>query len=247
MTNKQTHTHFGYETVTNDEKTKRVHEVFSSVATRYDIMNDVMSLGLHRLWKRIAIHLSDIKMGESVLDVAGGSGDLSKHIASRVGKDGQIALVDINYDMLKIAQNKLLNAGILPALLQCNAEQLPFCDNHFDCVIISFGLRNITHQDIALQEMVRVLKPHGRLIVLEFSKIWSPLSKMYDFYSFSLLPKLGSMLVGDAKSYQYLAESIRVHPDQETLLRQLQQAGLTQTSYHNISAGIVAVHKGYKP
>lgn len=239
-------THFGFKTVDEKEKAKKVGEVFHSVASKYDLMNDVMSAGLHRTWKRFAVEISGVKAGDRVLDIAGGSGDLSKLFANKVGETGQVILTDINASMLNVGRDRMLDAGLSVPALQCDAEQLPFPEHHFDCVIVAFGLRNMTHKDIALAEMQRVLKPGGRLLVLEFSKVWKPLTKAYDLYSFKLLPLMGKLLANDAESYQYLAESIRMHPDQETLKSMMIEAGLRKVDFYNLSAGVVALHKGYK-
>jgi demethylmenaquinone methyltransferase/2-methoxy-6-polyprenyl-1,4-benzoquinol methylase len=239
-------THFGYKTVAEAEKAKKVGEVFHSVASKYDLMNDVMSAGLHRGWKRFAVEISGVSSGEKVLDIAGGSGDLSKLFARKVGTAGQVILTDINASMLSVGRDRVLDAGLNVPALQCDAEKLPFPDHYFDCVIVAFGLRNMTHKDLALAEMQRVLKVGGRLLVLEFSKIWQPLSKVYDVYSFKLLPFMGKLLAKDAESYQYLAESIRMHPDQETLKQMMIDAGLSKVDYYNLAAGVVALHKGYK-
>ena len=247
---KQT-THFGYKTVEEAEKQQKVGEVFHSVANKYDLMNDVMSAGMHRSWKRFAVDISGVKAGDSVLDIAGGSGDLSKLFAKKVGTNlikgaGSVTLTDINASMLAVGRDRMIDAGLSVPAMQCNAEALPFADNSFDCVIVAFGLRNMTHKDIALKEMQRVLKVGGRLLVLEFSKVWQPLEKLYDAYSFKFLPLMGKLLAKDAESYQYLAESIRMHPDQETLKQMMQDAGLGKVDYYNLSAGVVALHKGYK-
>lgn len=243
---KEKTTHFGYKTVDTKEKAKKVGEVFHSVADKYDVMNDVMSAGLHRIWKHFTVETSGIKAGDKVLDIAGGSGDLSKRFAKKVGPSGQVILTDINASMLGVGRDRLLDAGIPTPAVQCNAEMLPFDNNYFDCVIVAFGLRNMTDKDKALKEMQRVLKPGGRLLVLEFSKVAAPLEKAYDFYSFKLLPMMGKLIANDADSYQYLAESIRMHPDQETLKQMMHDAGLSKVDYYNLSAGIVALHKGYK-
>ncbi|HOY70752.1 MAG TPA: bifunctional demethylmenaquinone methyltransferase/2-methoxy-6-polyprenyl-1,4-benzoquinol methylase UbiE [Methylotenera sp.] len=239
-------THFGFKTVAEHEKVKKVGEVFHSVASKYDLMNDVMSAGMHRGWKRFAVEISGVKAGDKVLDIAGGSGDLSKLFAKKVGAEGQVILTDINASMLAVGRDRMIDAGLNVPAAQCDAEKLPFPDNHFDCVIVAFGLRNMTHKDKALAEMQRVLKIGGRLLVLEFSKVWQPLSKVYDAYSFKLLPLMGKILAKDAESYQYLAESIRMHPDQETLKQMMVDAGLRKVDYYNLSAGVVALHKGYK-
>jgi demethylmenaquinone methyltransferase / 2-methoxy-6-polyprenyl-1,4-benzoquinol methylase len=244
-------THFGFKTVEETEKQQKVGEVFHSVAGKYDIMNDVMSAGLHRVWKRFAVDISGVKPGDKVLDIAGGSGDLSKLFAKKVGANlvenaGEVILTDINASMLAVGRDRMLDAGLNVPATQCNAEKLPFADNTFDCVIVAFGLRNMTHKDIALKEMQRVLKVGGRLLVLEFSKVWQPLEKLYDAYSFKLLPFMGKLIANDAESYQYLAESIRMHPDQETLKQMMLDAGFGKVDYYNLSAGVVALHKGYK-
>ncbi len=239
-------THFGFKTVAEADKAKKVGEVFHSVASKYDLMNDVMSAGMHRGWKRFAVEVSGVRPGDIVLDIAGGSGDLSKLFAQKVGANGQVILTDINASMLAVGRDRMLDAGLSVPALQCDAEKLPFPDNHFDCVIVAFGLRNMTHKELALAEMERVLKVGGRLLVLEFSKIWQPLSKIYDAYSFKLLPFMGKILAKDAESYQYLAESIRMHPDQETLKQMMVDAGLSKVDYYNLAAGVVALHKGYK-
>jgi len=239
-------THFGFKTVAENEKAKKVADVFHSVASKYDLMNDVMSAGMHRGWKRFAVSVSGVDKGDRVLDIAGGSGDLSKLFAQKVGPEGQVILTDINASMLGVGRDRMLDAGLNVPALQCDAEKLPFPDNYFDCVIVAFGLRNMTHKDRALAEMQRVLKTGGRLLVLEFSKVWQPLSKAYDAYSFKLLPLMGKLLAKDAESYQYLAESIRMHPDQETLKQMMIDAGLGKVDYYNLAAGVVALHKGYK-
>lgn len=239
-------THFGYKTVAEADKAKKVGEVFHSVASKYDLMNDVMSAGLHRGWKRFAVEISGVKAGDKVLDIAGGSGDLSKLFAKKVGVDGQVFLTDINASMLSVGRDRVLDAGLNVPAVQCDAEKLPFPNQYFDCVIVAFGLRNMTHKDQALAEMQRVLKVGGRLLVLEFSKVWQPLAKVYDVYSFKLLPLMGKLLAKDAESYQYLAESIRMHPDQETLKKMMIDAGLSKVDYYNLAAGVVALHKGYK-
>ena len=239
-------THFGYQQVDEDEKAKRVAGVFSSVAQRYDAMNDLMSFGLHRLWKVFTVETAAVKAGDRVLDVAGGTGDLAKSLARRVGPRGEVWLTDINGDMLGVGRDRLADAGLLLPVVQCDAERLPFPANYFDCVTVAFGLRNMTHKESALAEMRRVLRAGGRLLVLEFSKVWRPLSPLYDFYSFKVLPWLGNRVVNDADSYRYLAESIRVHPDQDTLKQLMEGAGLERVEYFNLSAGIVALHRGYK-
>ncbi|MGB8516644.1 MAG: bifunctional demethylmenaquinone methyltransferase/2-methoxy-6-polyprenyl-1,4-benzoquinol methylase UbiE [Gallionella sp.] len=239
-------THFGFETVDENEKAKKVAGVFTSVASKYDVMNDLMSGGLHRIWKRYAISVSGVRTGQKVLDVAGGSADLSRLFLKAVGSSGQVVLTDINNAMLRVGRDRLLDEGIATPTTQCDAEHLPFPDNYFDCVSIAFGLRNVTHKEAALREMHRVIKPGGRVIVLEFSKVAKPLEKIYDLYSFKLLPKMGQMIAGDADSYRYLAESIRMHPGQEELKQMMTDAGLERVEYFNLTGGVVAVHRGYK-
>jgi len=239
-------THFGFETVEETEKAKRVAGVFTSVAGKYDVMNDLMSAGLHRVWKRFAVSLSGVHVGQRVLDVAGGSADLSRLFLKKVGGSGQVVLTDINNAMLRVGRDRLLDEGFATPVAQCDAEHLPFPDNYFDCVSIAFGLRNVTHKDLALREMQRVLKPGGRLIVLEFSKIAKPLEKIYDAYSFKLLPRIGQLIANDADSYRYLAESIRMHPAQDELKKMMEDAGLEKVDYFNMTGGVVAVHRGYK-
>ena len=234
---------FGYARVPEAEKSARVGEVFSRVAERYDLMNDLMSFGLHRLWKAFAVSIARIRPGERVLDVASGSGDLARAFAAR---GAQVFMSDINGAMLARGRDRLLDAGRTTPAVQCDAERLPFCSASFDCVSVGFGLRNMTHKDAALAEMARVLKPGGRLLVLEFSRVWKPLQKPYDLYSFHVLPWLGEKVVGDAAAYRYLAESIRMHPDQPALAAMLEQAGLERVEYFNLAAGAVAVHRGYK-
>ena len=242
-------THFGYKTVNKAEKQARVADVFTSVAKKYDIMNDLMSFGIHRLWKRYAISLSGVRAGQHVLDIAGGTGDLAKVFSREVGRNGHVVLSDINAAMLEVGRERLINAGCNNIdFVLANAETLaPFDDESFDLVTISFGLRNVTDKDAALKSMYRVLKPGGRLLILEFSKpVFEPLSKAYDLYSFTALPIMGKLIANDAESYQYLAESIRMHPDQQTLKQMMQQAGFENCDYHNLTAGIVAVHRGFK-
>jgi demethylmenaquinone methyltransferase/2-methoxy-6-polyprenyl-1,4-benzoquinol methylase len=239
-------TDFGYQRVPADDKAKKVGAVFDSVADRYDLMNDLMSLGLHRAWKAIAVAIARPRRGERVLDVAAGSGDLARAFARRVAPDGEVWVTDINRRMLARGRDRLLDAGCLAPAIQCDAERLPFVEGYFDCVTVGFGLRNMTRKDAALAEMTRVLKPGGRLIVLEFSKVWRPLEPAYDLYSFRLLPWLGKRVAGDAQSYRYLAESIRMHPDQATLAGMLEQAGLSRVEYFNMAAGVVAVHRGFR-
>jgi len=244
MSNKTTD--FGYQSVPEDEKSQHVAGVFDSVAPRYDLMNDLMSAGLHRLWKRFAVEASGVRQGERVLDIAGGTGDLARLFSRRVGPQGGVVLTDVNPGMLRRGRDRLLDAGIVLPLAQCDAEKLPFAAERFDCVSVAFGLRNMTHKEAALAEMRRVLRPGGRLIVLEFSKVWAPVRPLYDAYSFGLLPRLGKLVANDAASYRYLAESIRMHPDQEALKAMLEQAGLERVEYFNLAAGVVALHRGYK-
>jgi demethylmenaquinone methyltransferase/2-methoxy-6-polyprenyl-1,4-benzoquinol methylase len=239
-------THFGYQQVPEGEKSRRVGEVFRSVAGNYDLMNDLMSLGLHRVWKRFAIEMSGVRAGSRVLDVASGSGDLAAAFARRAGPTGQVWMTDINPAMLEVGRDKLIDAGIFAPVALCDAEKLPFPADSFDCVSVAFGLRNMTHKDRALAEMTRVARPGGRVIVLEFSKPWKPLTKAYDAYSFSILPALGKYVARDEAAYRYLAESIRMHPDQETLKSMMQAAGLERVEYFNLAAGVVALHRGYK-
>jgi len=245
-----TQTHFGFEQVDEGEKAQRVAGVFSSVAQKYDVMNDLMSVGLHRLWKKFTIEMAAPRPGERVLDVAGGTADLSSAFARRVGAfdktGGQVWLTDINNAMLSVGRDRLLDEGVLAPVAQCDAEKLPFPDNYFDIVTVAFGLRNMTHKEQALAEMQRVLRPGGRLLVLEFSKVWQPLGKAYDLYSFKLLPWLGEKIAGDAASYRYLAESIRMHPDQATLKTMMELVGLERVEVFNLTAGVVALHRGYK-
>lgn len=239
-------THFGFQKVNESDKARKVAEVFDSVAQRYDVMNDLMSAGLHRVWKAFTIAQSGVREGSRVLDIAGGTGDLSLAFAKKVGPRGQVVLTDINNAMLSRGRDRLLDQGYPVPATQCNAEFIPFKDDSFDCVSVAFGLRNMTHKDKALAEMYRVLKPGGRLLVLEFSRIWKPLAPLYDFYSFQVIPRVGQLVTQDAASYQYLAESIRMHPDQESLKSLMQSVGLEQVEYYNLSLGIVALHKGFK-
>ena len=239
-------TSFGFEAVPEGEKARRVGAVFDRVAERYDLMNDLMSLGLHRLWKAFAVSIARPRPGERILDVATGSGDLARALGRRVLPGGEIWLTDINRSMLERGRDRVLDAGLLAPAVQCDAERLPFPSAHFDCVTVAFGLRNMTHKECALAEMARVLKPGGRLLVLEFSKVWKPLERAYDVYSFRVLPWLGERVAGDAAAYRYLAESIRMHPDQATLAGMLEQAGLSRVEVFNLAAGVVALHRGYR-
>jgi demethylmenaquinone methyltransferase/2-methoxy-6-polyprenyl-1,4-benzoquinol methylase len=239
-------THFGFQQVDENQKARKVAGVFDSVAPKYDLMNDLMSAGMHRAWKAFTIAISGVRTGERVLDVASGSGDLASAFARRVGAEGQVWLTDINGAMLARGRDRMLDEGCALPLAQCDAEKLPFRADSFDCVSVAFGLRNMTHKDAALAEMRRVLKPGGRLLVLEFSRVWQPLTRVYDWYSFQVLPWLGSKIAGDAESYRYLAESIRMHPDQNQLKGLMEQAGLERVEYFNLSAGVVALHRGYK-
>jgi demethylmenaquinone methyltransferase/2-methoxy-6-polyprenyl-1,4-benzoquinol methylase len=241
-----TSTHFGYQQVPESEKARKVEGVFTSVAQRYDLMNDLMSAGLHRLWKRFTLDQSLVRPGQRVLDVAGGTADLARAFAKRVGPTGTVVLTDINAAMLGIGRDRLVDDGMLTPAVQCDAEKLPFASDYFDCVSVAFGLRNMTHKEAALAEMFRVLRPGGRLLVLEFSRVWKPLQPAYDAYSFRVLPKMGELITKDADSYRYLAESIRMHPDQETLKQLMEQAGLERVEYFNLAAGVVALHRGYK-
>jgi demethylmenaquinone methyltransferase / 2-methoxy-6-polyprenyl-1,4-benzoquinol methylase len=239
-------THFGYQQLPEADKALRVAAVFDSVAARYDFMNDLMSAGLHRLWKRALIERSAVRPGERVLDLAGGTGDLARLFAARTGEQGAVVLADINRNMLLLGRDRLLDAGRVVPLVQCDAEALPFPAASFDCVAIAFGLRNVTRKERALAEMARLLAPGGRLLVLEFSRVWKPLAPVYDAYSFGVLPRLGQLVAGDGASYQYLAESIRMHPDQDTLKRMLEDAGLERVDYLNLTAGVVALHRGFR-
>lgn len=239
-------TDFGYQNVPEDEKSRRVADVFDSVADRYDLMNDLMSLGLHRLWKRFAVAQSLVTPGARVLDVAGGTGDLARLFVQRVGSQGEVVVTDINAAMLRRGRDRLLDAGLALPVVQCDAERLPFATGYFDCVSVAFGLRNVTHKELALAEMHRVLRAGGRLLVLEFSRVWQPLRPLYDAYSFNVLPRLGQLVAKDAAAYRYLAESIRMHPDQEHLKRMMEEAGLERVEYFNLAAGVVALHRAYK-
>ena len=242
-------THFGFQQIKASEKSAKVASVFHSVASKYDIMNDLMSGGVHRLWKRFTIETSGVRAGQHVLDIAGGTGDLTAQFSNIVGQTGKVVLADINSSMLTVGRDKLLDRGFANNVVytQADAQHLPFQDNSFDCISIAFGLRNVTDKDLALKSMTRVLKPGGRLLVLEFSKPTNPIvEKIYDQYSFKILPRLGKWVANDAESYQYLAESIRMHPDQMTLKNMMSDAGLSNVSYHNLTGGVVALHRGYK-
>ena len=239
-------THFGFQSVDEKEKAQRVRGVFDSVASKYDVMNDLMSGGLHRAWKAYTVMVANLRKGSQVLDIAGGTGDLSLAFAKKVGTTGRVVHTDINEAMLRTGRNRLIDAGVILPTLVCDAEQLPFPDAHFDVVSVAFGLRNMTHKDRALTEMCRVLKPGGKLLVLEFSKVAKPLEKVYDWYSFKILPQLGKMVAGDDASYRYLAESIRMHPGQEELKSLMQQSGFGHVDYHNMTGGVVALHVGIK-
>jgi len=241
-----TKTHFGYQTVDETEKAKHVRGVFDSVAPKYDLMNDLMSMGMHRAWKAYTVLVANLREGSQVLDIAGGTGDLALAFSKKVGKTGCVVHTDINEAMLRTGRNRLLDAGIALPTMVCDAEKLPFPSNHFDVVSVAFGLRNMTHKDVALAEMNRVLKPGGKLLVLEFSKVAPPLEKIYDWYSFKILPKLGQLVAGDDASYRYLAESIRMHPGQEELKTLMKNNGFGHVDYHNMSAGLVALHVGIK-
>ncbi|OUD15400.1 bifunctional demethylmenaquinone methyltransferase/2-methoxy-6-polyprenyl-1,4-benzoquinol methylase UbiE [Thioflexithrix psekupsensis] len=247
MNDQESTTHFGFSQIPRSEKVRRVGQVFSSVAQRYDVMNDLMSFGLHRLWKRFAVELAHIRPGQSVLDLAGGTGDLTRLITPLIGEKGRVVLGDINGAMLEVGRERLLNEGIVVDVIQLNAENLPFANNSFDLITIAFGLRNVTDKEAALASMYRVLKPGGRLIILEFSQVYlPPLKPIYDLYSFRILPLMGKLVAKDEDSYRYLAESIRMHPDQETLKNMLIDVGFERCDYHNVDGGIVAVHRGFK-
>jgi demethylmenaquinone methyltransferase/2-methoxy-6-polyprenyl-1,4-benzoquinol methylase len=239
-------THFGFKTVDESEKAKHVRGVFDSVASKYDVMNDLMSMGLHRVWKAYTVQVANLKEGDQVLDIAGGTGDLSMAFAKKVGATGRVVHTDINEAMLSTGRDRLVDNGLALPTLVCDAEKLPFPDGHFNVVSVAFGLRNMTHKDVALKEMCRVLKPGGKLLVLEFSKVAKPLEKAYDWYSFKILPQLGKLVAGDADSYRYLAESIRMHPGQEELKTLMKNAGFGHVDFHNLSAGVVALHMGIK-
>ena len=239
-------THFGFKTVDEQEKARRVRGVFDSVASKYDVMNDLMSMGLHRAWKAYTVMVANLKPGDQVLDIAGGTGDMAQAFAAKVGSTGTVVHTDINLAMLRQGRDRLTDEGLLLPTTVCDAEQLPFPDQHFNLVCVAFGLRNMTHKDRALREMARVLKPGGKLLVLEFSKVAPPLSKVYDWYSFQVLPRLGKMVAGDDASYRYLAESIRMHPDQSTLKALMQESGFAHVDIHNLSLGVVALHVGIR-
>ena len=239
-------THFGFQTVDEQEKARKVKGVFDSVASKYDVMNDLMSMGLHRAWKAYTVAVANLKEGDRVLDIAGGTGDLARAFARKVGATGTVVHTDINYAMLSTGRDRLLNEGLILPTNVCDAEKLPYKSGQFDLVSVAFGLRNMTHKDLALAEMCRVLRPGGRLMVLEFSKVAVPLQKPYDWYSFSVLPKLGQLVAGDAESYRYLAESIRMHPDQATLKAMMKTAGFGHVDVHNMTGGVVALHVGIK-
>ncbi len=241
-----TQTHFGYQQVPEEQKAHKVAEVFHSVAAKYDVMNDLMSAGLHRVWKAFTVAQAGIRPGFRVLDLAGGTGDLARAFAKKAGSTGEVWHTDINESMLRVGRDRMINDGLLLPTLICDAEKLPFPDNYFDRVSVAFGLRNMTHKEAALAEMRRVLKPGGKLLVLEFSKVAAPLQKPYDLYSFKVLPWLGQKIASDADSYRYLAESIRMHPDQETLKGMMQDAGLDRVEYFNLTAGVAALHVGVK-
>ena len=239
-------THFGFQSVREEDKARHVRGVFDSVAPKYDLMNDLMSAGLHRAWKAYTVMVANLREGDQVLDIAGGTGDLSLAFSKKVGATGRVVHTDINEAMLRVGRDRLINEGVVLPTTVCDAEHLPFPDNHFDLVSVAFGLRNMTHKDAALREMCRVLKPRGRLLVLEFSRVAKPLEKAYDWYSFQVLPRLGKLVAGDDSSYRYLAESIRMHPGQEELKSLMQQSGFGHVDYHNMTGGIVALHVGIK-
>lgn len=241
-----TTTHFGFQSVPESEKAQRVRGVFDSVASKYDIMNDLMSGGLHRAWKAYTVMVANLHEGDKALDIAGGTGDLALAFSKKVGKTGQVVHTDINEAMLRTGRNRLLDKGVALSTLVCDAEKLPFPDNYFNVVSVAFGLRNMTHKDAALAEMNRVLKPNGKLLVLEFSKVAAPLEKVYDWYSFQVLPRLGKIVAGDDSSYRYLAESIRMHPSQEELKALMHKGGFGHVDYHNMTGGVVALHVGIK-
>ena len=241
-----TSTHFGFQTVDEREKARRVRGVFDSVASRYDVMNDLMSLGLHRAWKAYTVMVADVREGHQVLDIAGGTGDLAMAFAKKAGPSGRVVHTDINEAMLRTGRDRLVDSGVMLPTLVCDAEHLHFASESFDRVSVAFGLRNMTHKDAAIRQMHRVLRPGGKLLVLEFSRVAKPLEKVYDWYSFQVLPRLGRLVAGDADSYRYLAESIRMHPDQATLKSMLQEGGFGHVDYHNLSGGVVALHVGIK-
>ena len=241
-----TTTHFGFESVDEAEKAHKVRGVFDSVAPKYDLMNDLMSGGLHRAWKAYTLMVANLKEGQKALDIAGGTGDLALAFSKKVGKTGEVVHTDINEAMLSTGRNRLIDLGVLLPTVVCDAEKLPFADGHFDLVSVAFGLRNMTHKDVALAEMCRVLKPGGKLLVLEFSKVAPPLEKLYDWYSFKVLPRLGKLVAGDDASYRYLAESIRMHPGQKELKAMMHKGGFGHVDFHNLTAGIAALHVGIK-
>ena len=241
-----TQTHFGFKKVNEEDKARRVRGVFDSVASKYDIMNDLMSMGMHRAWKAYAVMVAHVQAGDAVLDIAGGTGDMAQEFAKQAGPQGTVVHTDINLAMLRQGRDRLLDEGLMLPTTACDAEALPFADASFNVVCVSFGLRNMTHKDRALAEMARVLKPGGKLLVLEFSKVAQPLSKVYDWYSFEVLPRLGKMVAGDDASYRYLAESIRMHPDQAALKVLMQESGFAHVDIHNLSLGVVALHVGIR-
>ena len=241
-----TDTHFGFQSVAEDEKAGKVAAVFDSVASRYDVMNDLMSVGMHRLWKKFTLQISGVRSGQRVLDLASGSGDLARGFAKKTGREGLVVMTDINPAMLSRGRDRAIDQGFLLPTLQCDAERLPFPTAYFDCVSVAFGLRNMTHKERALEEMYRVLKPGGCALILEFSRVWEPLKPLYDLYSFQVIPRIGRWIANDEASYQYLAESIRMHPDQETLGALMTQAHFENVEWFNLSAGVVALHRGYK-
>lgn len=242
----EANTHFGYKTVAEQEKAQHVRGVFDSVATKYDVMNDVMSAGMHRLWKAFTIREAAVRPGMKVLDIAGGTGDLALKFAQQAGPTGEVWLTDINHAMLAVGRDRLLDKGLALPVAQCDAEKLPFPDNTFDVITVAYGLRNMTHKDGALAEMYRVCRPGGKVMVLEFSRVWQPLAPLYDAYSFNVLPWLGSRIAGDSDSYRYLAESIRMHPGQQELAQIMERVGLERVKWHNLTFGVSALHVGYK-
>jgi demethylmenaquinone methyltransferase/2-methoxy-6-polyprenyl-1,4-benzoquinol methylase len=241
-----TKTHFGYSQVDDIDKAKRVRGVFDSVASKYDLMNDLMSMGMHRAWKAYTVAVANVRAGDKVLDIAGGTGDLARAFAPQAGAEGMVVHTDINESMLGVGRDRLVDAGVVLPTTACDAEKLPFRDAQFDLVSVAFGLRNMTHKDLALADMCRVLRPGGRLLVLEFSKVAAPLQKPYDWYSFNVLPRLGQWVAGDSQSYRYLAESIRMHPGQQELKGMMKAAGFGHVDVHNLSAGLVALHVGIR-